>query len=55
MASLKSRIDKLHSASIDMITSRFVIYKNDQVIKTKTIGNNTEKEIVIVIRLTGSP
>lgn len=54
MSSLKARIDRLHSSSIDSVRSKFIILKNDQVIKVKTIGNNTEKEIVIVIRLTSS-
>lgn len=51
MAGLKGRIDKLFSGMISQVTSKISLYKNDTIIKQKTIGNNEHKVIEIVVRL----
>jgi hypothetical protein len=51
MSGLKGRIDKLFSGSISHVTSKITISKDEKVIKQKTIGNNQQKVIEIVVRL----
>lgn len=49
--SLKARIDKLYAGTISILTTKFIVSKDDKIIKQKTIGNNTNKVIEIVVRL----
>lgn len=51
MSGLKGRIDKLYSGTISHITSKIIVTKDDKTIKQKSIGNNNEKVIEIVVRL----
>jgi len=51
LAGLKGRIDKLFAGTISSVTSKITVTKDDKVIKQKTIGNNHQKVIEIVVKL----
>jgi hypothetical protein len=51
MSGLKGRIDKLFAGTMSHVTSKISVCKDEQVIKQKSIGNNTQKVIEIVVRL----
>jgi len=51
MSGLKARIDKIFAGTISHVTSKITVYKDDTIIKQKTIGNNSQKVIEILVKL----
>ena len=50
MSSIKSRLDKLYAGSISAITSKITVTKDGEILKEKTIGNNKNKMIQILVK-----
>ena len=51
MSGLKGRIDKLYSGTVSNVTSKITVKKNEDILKQKVIGNNSQKVIEIIVKL----